>query len=91
MLVFRSDAQCVDTENMNPEDLYNSIKKTSADIQNLSRMDSQYSDSRRDSRSHDGQRGDDGGAGSAEKRRQYNPNNYQDEVPFVRRNVGLYA
>lgn len=80
--MFRSDVQCIDTENMNPEDLYNSIKKTSADIQNLSRMDSQFSDSRRDSRSHDGQRDDD--AGSAEKRRQYNPNNYQDEVPFVR-------
>ena len=34
----------VDTENMNPEEIYNSIKKTSADIQNLSKLDSQFDD-----------------------------------------------
>ena len=32
----------VDTENMNPEEIYNSIKKTSADIQNLGKWDAQY-------------------------------------------------
>ena len=30
------------TENMNPEEIYNSIRKTSADIQNLSKLDSHY-------------------------------------------------
>ena len=45
----------VDTENMNPEEIYNSIKKTSADIQNLSKMDSQYDELKkeRDSTSQD--------------------------------------
>ena len=28
-----------ETENMNPEDLYNSIRKTTADIQNLSKLE----------------------------------------------------
>lgn len=29
---------------MNPEEIYNSIKKTSADIQNLSKLDGHYDD-----------------------------------------------
>lgn len=51
--LFRFDANSFDTENMNPEQLYNSFKKTSADIQNLSRLDFQFSNSRRDSSSHE--------------------------------------
>ncbi|KAK2159523.1 hypothetical protein LSH36_151g01044 [Paralvinella palmiformis] len=45
----------VDTENMNPEDIYNSIKKTSADIQNLSKLDTHFDEIRkeRDSTSQD--------------------------------------
>ncbi len=34
----------LETENMNPEEIYNSIKKTSADIQNLSKLDGGYDD-----------------------------------------------
>ena len=34
----------LETENMNPEEIYNSIKKTSADIQNLNKLDSGYDD-----------------------------------------------
>ena len=38
----------VDTENMNPEEIYNSFKKTSADIQSLSKLGSQFDDVRKD-------------------------------------------
>ena len=40
----RSNVDDLETENMNPEEIYNSIKKTSADIQNLSKLDSGYDD-----------------------------------------------
>ena len=36
---FRSVPDEYETENMNPEDIYNSIKKTSADIQKWSNQD----------------------------------------------------
>lgn len=71
--VFQLDGDRLDTENMNPEDLYNSIKKTSADIQSLSRLDPQFSDSHRDSKSFEEDIGFD-------RKRHYNPSNYQDEV-----------
>ena len=40
----RSNVDDLETENMNPEEIYNSIKKTSADIQSLSKLDSGYDD-----------------------------------------------
>ena len=39
MFEFRSVPDEYETENMNPEDIYNSIKKTSADIQKWSNQD----------------------------------------------------
>ncbi|KAL4229385.1 CLIP-associating protein 1 [Mactra antiquata] len=75
-----------DTENMNPEDIYNSIKKTSADIQNLSfnsKLD-QFDDvkKRKDFTSQDSGiqdlRNDSPDAGESRKP-QYNPHHYQDE------------
>ena len=77
-----------DTENMNPEDIYNSIKKTSADIQNLSfnsKLD-QYEDvkKRKDFTSQDSGiqdlRNDSPDAGDNRKPHLYNPSHYQDEV-----------
>ena len=73
-----------DTENMNPEDIYNSIKKTSADIQNLSKLD-QFDDvkKRKEFTSQDSGiqdlRNDSPDAGDTQKPH-YNPSNYQDEV-----------
>lgn len=76
-----------DTENMNPEDIYNSIKKTSADIQNLSinsKLD-HFDDmkKRKDFTSQDSGvqdlRNDSPDPGEA-KKHSYNPSNYQDEV-----------
>ncbi|XP_053408709.1 CLIP-associating protein 1-like isoform X4 [Mercenaria mercenaria] len=75
-----------DTENMNPEDIYNSIKKTSADIQNLSfnsKLD-QFDDvkKRKDFTSQDSGiqdlRNDSPDAGESRKP-QYNPSRYSDE------------
>ena len=72
---------------MNPEDIYNSIKKTSADIQNLSfnsKLD-QYDDvkKRKDFTSQDSGiqdlRNDSPDAGESRKPH-YNPSHYQDEV-----------
>ena len=72
---------------MNPEDIYNSIKKTSADIQNLSfnsKLD-QYDDvkKRKDFTSQDSGiqdlRNDSPDAGDIRKPH-YNPSHYQDEV-----------
>ena len=40
----RSAMDELETENMNPEEIYNSIKKATADIQNLSKLDGQYDD-----------------------------------------------
>ena len=74
---------------MNPEDIYNSIKKTSADIQNLSfnsKLD-QYDDvkKRKDFTSQDSGiqdlRNDSPDAGESRKPH-YNPSHYQDEVRF---------
>lgn len=79
-----------ETENMNPEDIYNSIKKTSADIQNLSfnsKLDN-YDDvkkknEKRDFTSQDSGiqdlRNDSPDAGDNRKGH-YNPSHYQDEV-----------
>ena len=76
-----------DTENMNPEDIYNSIKKTSADIQNLSfnsKLD-HYDDmkKRKDFTSQDSGvqdlRNDSPDPGEL-KKPHYNPSHYQDEV-----------
>jgi len=45
----RPNVDDVDTENMNPEDIYKSIKKASADIQNLSKLgDGQYDDGKKE-------------------------------------------
>ena len=72
---------------MNPEDIYNSIKKTSADIQNLSfnsKLD-QYEDvkKRKDFTSQDSGiqdlRNDSPDAGDNRKPH-YNPSHYQEEV-----------
>ena len=38
----------VDTENMNPEEIYNSFKKTSADIQSLSKLGSHFDEVRKE-------------------------------------------
>lgn len=76
-----------ETENMNPEDIYDSIKKTSADIQNLSfnsKLDN-YEDVRkkREFTSQDSGiqdlRNDSPDAADTRKG-QYNPTHYQDEV-----------
>ena len=82
---FRTNIDDVGTENMNPEDIYNSIKQTSADIQNLSKLDSHFEDFKKDSTSQDS-----GIQGSlhdicstspdARDRPQYNPQYYQDDV-----------
>lgn len=75
-----------DTENMNPEDIYNSIKKTSADIQNFSfnsKLD-QFDEvkKRKDFTSQDSGiqdlRNDSPDAGENRKPH-YNPSHYQDE------------
>ncbi|KAJ8307405.1 hypothetical protein KUTeg_015489 [Tegillarca granosa] len=78
-----------ETENMNPEDIYNSIKKTSADIQNLSfnsKLDN-YDDvkkknEKREFTSQDSGiqdlRNDSPDAGDNRKGH-YNPSHYQDE------------
>ena len=44
----RSAMDEMETENMNPEEIYNSIKKTSADIQNLSKLDGHYDDPKKE-------------------------------------------
>ena len=93
---YRAHHDEVDTENMNPEEIYNSIKKTSADIQNLSKMDSQFDELKkeRDSTSQDsGIQGSmhDVRATSPETkehhagRRQggYNPHYYQEDVSIM--------
>lgn len=75
---------------MNPEDIYNSIKKTSADIQNLSfnsKLD-QFDDvkKRKDFTSQDSGiqdlRNDSPDAGETRKP-QYNPSHYQEEVKLL--------
>jgi len=38
----------VDTENMNPEEIYNSFRKTSADIQSLSKLSNQFDEIRKE-------------------------------------------
>ncbi|KAL3837045.1 hypothetical protein ACJMK2_022432 [Sinanodonta woodiana] len=75
-----------DTENMNPEDIYNSIKKTSAEIQNLSfnsKLD-HYDDvkKKRDFTSQDSGIQDlrnDSPDSIDTRKPQYNPVHYQDE------------
>ena len=76
---------------MNPEDIYNSIKQTSADIQNLSsKMDSHFDDVKKEK---DNTSQDSGIQGSTHDvrgtspdqhnnrhRQQYNPSYYQDDV-----------
>ncbi|KAJ8307400.1 hypothetical protein KUTeg_015484 [Tegillarca granosa] len=78
-----------ETENMNPEDIYNSIKKTSADIQNLSfnsKLDN-YDDVKRKTKKREftsqdsgiqDLRNDSPDAGDNRKGH-YNPSHYQDE------------
>ena len=38
----------VDTENMNPEEIYNSFRKTSADIQSLNKLSNQFDEIRKE-------------------------------------------
>ena len=82
-----------ETENMNPQDIYNSIKKTSADIQNLSlgtKLDG-YDDikKKREFASQDSgiQELRNDSPDGVESRRghlhTYNPQHYQDDVSSV--------
>jgi hypothetical protein len=61
-----------DTENLNPEDVYDSIRKASVDIQNLSRLDG------------DGGTTVTTGRSPANQSRAYNPVCYQDQLSNVR-------
>ncbi|XP_052252616.1 CLIP-associating protein 1-like isoform X3 [Dreissena polymorpha] len=76
-----------DTENMNPEDIYNSFKKTTAEIQNLSfnsKLDNfDEVKKRKDFTSQDSGiqdlRNDSPDAGETKKTQAYNPSHYQEE------------
>jgi len=84
-----------DTENLNPDDLFNSIKQTTVDIQNLSRYDTQYDDFRKTPTSLANVRvkqeliggGGGGGGGrspsaggAAHQQQRYNADHYQETV-----------
>ncbi|KAI0221889.1 CLIP-associating protein 1-B [Lamellibrachia satsuma] len=74
----------VDTENMNPEEIYNSFKKTSADIQSLSKLGSHFDEVRKERESTSQDSGIQDLRGSPDnmghkRRLQYNPSHYQEE------------
>jgi CLIP-associating protein 1/2 len=64
------------SENLNPEDLFDSIRKASVDIQNLSRVDTQYVGC---SGTSVRQTGDSPLALTTDRLKTYNPNHYQDD------------
>ncbi|KAK2176939.1 hypothetical protein NP493_630g01043 [Ridgeia piscesae] len=74
----------VDTENMNPEEIYNSFRKTSADIQSLSKLSNQFDEIRKERESTSQDSGIQDLRGSPDnmgnkRRLQYNPSHYQEE------------